>query len=179
MEEKGSKTLITVFGVVMIISGILALSAPFMMAAMMTTVIGLMLAIGGTSEMLCAFTNGFKRGMPVFIAGLLTLLAGCVVWSNPIIVSKVFTLLLVGYFILEGISRAVMAFDIKPETGWGWLLSGGILSILLGILFMQGWPFSGLVAVGVLAGIRLLVAGISLLTVGHVVFKAAAQAEKS
>jgi len=47
--------------------------------------------------------------------------------------------------------------------GWGWQLFSGIISVLLGIMLWQDWPLSGLWAIGVLIGIRLLFSGFGIL----------------
>ena len=63
----------------------------------------------------------------------------------------------------------IAALRIKPDRGWGWLLFGGIVSLLLGLLIWREFPLSGTWAVGVLVGVKLLFAGLSIVTVGSAV----------
>jgi uncharacterized membrane protein HdeD (DUF308 family) len=65
------------------------------------------------------------------------------------------------------------ALRIRPAPGSGWLLLGGFVSILLGILIWRQFPFSSLWAIGVLLGVKLIMVGTLMLKVGSVVRAAA------
>ena len=168
MGKETNKVLVTILGVLMIFCGIGAIGSPFMMGAMMTTIIGIMLIIGGGAEIVMAFSSGLKTGFPVFLAGLLTVIAGGIVMANPILASAVFTILMSIFFISEGVVRSISSFKVRPAQGWGFALFSGVISILLGIMLMRGWPISGMMAIGVFAGIRLLFGGMNILTVSTV-----------
>jgi uncharacterized membrane protein HdeD (DUF308 family) len=58
----------------------------------------------------------------------------------------------------------ILAFILKPGTGWGWLLFGGIVSILLGIIIWRQFPLSGVFAIGILFGIKLFFNGLLMVT---------------
>ena len=163
MGKKTNRRLTIALGILMLFCGVVALGSPFIMGAMMTTMIGIMLIMGGVAEMIISFSNGWKAGLPLFLAGILTLIAGGIVLGQPILASAMFTIMMVIYFISEGILRSIYALQSRPIQGWGFLLFSGITSILLGIMLMRHWPLSGLMAIGVFAGVRLLFAGISLL----------------
>jgi uncharacterized membrane protein HdeD (DUF308 family) len=42
---------------------------------------------------------------------------------------------------------------------WGWVLFGGVLNLLLGILIWQQWPFSGFWVIGLFVGIDMIFNG--------------------
>jgi uncharacterized membrane protein HdeD (DUF308 family) len=50
--------------------------------------------------------------------------------------------------LVVGALRAVMAFQMRPVRGWGWVLAGGVMSLLLGIAIIVQWRVSGLLAIG-------------------------------
>ena len=83
------------------------------------------------------------------------------------------TLLLGGYLIVDGISGTVLAFHVRPEKGWGWMLFSAVLGILLGFLLLREWPLSGLWAIGTLVGVNLLFSGFSMISIGSAVKGAA------
>ena len=55
---------------------------------------------------------------------------------------------------------------LSLEEGKGWLIFDGVVTVVLGALLFMGFPFSGPLAVGLLLGVKLLLAGISMLTLG-------------
>jgi uncharacterized membrane protein HdeD (DUF308 family) len=98
------------------------------------------------------------------ILGVITALAGIAVIGHPLFGLAFLTLLLVGYFVVEGVWKIVVSFRYKPATGWNWLLASGVLSLLLGLLIWSQWPVSGMWAVGVLVGVNLFGTGLALVT---------------
>jgi uncharacterized membrane protein HdeD (DUF308 family) len=168
MSESGNggRGLSVVLGMILVFCGLTAMGTPFLTGTLITVMMGGLLVLGGVMEMVLAFSNGWKAGLPIFFAGVLAVMGGVVIWKHPVLGSSVFTLLMVGYFMADGISRGIQAFKIKPERGWGFMLFGGMVSVLLGIMLWQGWPLSGLMAIGILVGVRMLFTGVSLLAVG-------------
>jgi len=71
-----------------------------------------------------------------------------------------------------GISEIVAAIQIRPTQGWGFVLFSGIVSVILGFLIWNQWPLSAAWAIGVLVGIQLLFAGMTMITVGSVIKEA-------
>jgi uncharacterized membrane protein HdeD (DUF308 family) len=105
------------------------------------------------------------------ILGIIIALAGIAVIGHPILGLAFLTLLLVGYFVAEGVWKIVVSFRYKPATGWKWLLASGVLSLLLGLLIWSQWPVSGMWAVGVLVGVNLFGTGLALVTLASTLNK--------
>ncbi|NIO42670.1 MAG: HdeD family acid-resistance protein, partial [Burkholderiales bacterium] len=80
--------------------------------------------------------------------------------GHPLLGLTFLTLLLVVYFLIEGIWKVIASFRYRPATGWLWLLISGVISLVLGWLIWMQWPISGMWAVGVLVGVNLLSTGI-------------------
>ena len=68
-------------------------------------------------------------------------------------------------FIVEGIIRALLAFQLKPEAGWVWVLIGGIVSVILGVMLYAKLPSSAIWAIGLLVGLNIAMAGWTLLMI--------------
>ena len=96
--------------------------------------------------------------------GIITALAGIAIIGHPLFGLAFLTLLLVGYFVVEGVWKIVVSFQYMPATGSKWLLASGVLSLVLGLLIWNQWPVSGMWAVGVLVGVNLLGTGLALVT---------------
>jgi uncharacterized membrane protein HdeD (DUF308 family) len=97
------------------------------------------------------------------------LLCGIALVANPLFGSGVLTIMLALYFILDGISEVVAGIKLRPGSGWGWMLFGGIVSILLGMMIWGQFPLSGAWAIGILLGIKLFFVGLMMITGGSVV----------
>ncbi len=164
---KQFKGLLIAFGILNIILGFIAMGAPFIAGTVVTIIIGVMLIISGIVELVHAFSGeGWKTGIFDFIVGLFSIIGGGIIIANPLIGLATLTVVLIAWFIADGIIKSIVAFNVKPTPGWGLLLTGGIISILLGIMIWRHWPFSGLVAVGILVGVRILFSGFTMLTMG-------------
>jgi uncharacterized membrane protein HdeD (DUF308 family) len=155
---------ITILGIVTIILGIIAIGSPLMTGSVVSAVIGIALVIVGILELVIAFVaDSFKAGAVAFIGGAITIVAGGLLIARPVVGSAVLTVILGIYFLIDGIYRISLSFKVRPISGWGWMLFVGVISILLAILIWSHWPLSGLWAVGVLVGIRILFAGLGML----------------
>jgi len=70
---------------------------------------------------------------------------------------------LAGIFFAEGVMRMVFFFQTRPLPGSGWILSDGVLTVLLGFLIVRDWPASSSWAIGTIVGVNLCVSGITRL----------------
>ena len=160
----------TIFGVVTMILGLIAMAAPLMAGKSVAILVGILLIAAGIARLVWAFQAGsFGRGVFKFLLGGLTLLAGIMVLANPLFGLGMLTIMLAAYFIVDGIFEIIGAFQVKPAQGWGWLLFGGIVSLALGIMIWRQFPVSGVWAVGILVGVKLLFAGLSMIFLGSAV----------
>ena len=74
------------------------------------------------------------------------------------------TLVLVVFFILEGIGAILVAIEHRRHLpSWGWVLFSGLVDLLLAFLIWDGWPSSASWAIGLLVGINMLFVGLSLI----------------
>jgi uncharacterized membrane protein HdeD (DUF308 family) len=152
-------------GIVLIALGVAAVLTPAVAGSAVVIVIGFILLIAG----IVTVARGLKAEAGVekamgLILGVITALAGIAVIGHPLFGLAFLTLLLVGYFVVEGVWKIVVSFRYKPATGWNWLLASGVLSLLLGLLIWSQWPVSGMWAVGVLVGVNLFGTGLALVT---------------
>jgi len=128
---------------------------------------GFLLLIGGISEGIHSFAarrwGGFFSHLAI---GILYLIAGGYMISQPVVTSMVLTLVL-GYAILiTGIFRIILAFRLHGEKNWSWVLVSGIAAVILGGIILARWPVSGLTIIGLFVAIELLIDGWSLLIIG-------------
>lgn len=155
------------FGIMTIVLGLLAIAAPLVAGAWVALVVGFLVLGGGVARMLWAFQAiSFGRGLLGFFIGLLTLLCGIALVTDPLLASGALTMVLAFYFLIDGIFEIAAAFQIRPVSGWGSLFFGGVLSVILGVMIWQQFPLSGAWAIGILLGIKLLFVGIIMVNIG-------------
>jgi len=170
----------TVFGVIAIVLGMLAMLAPVLTGLSVALLLGIAMLAGGLVRMIWAFqAGGLGKGVVVFAIGGLTLLCGIALLANPLLAAGVLTIVLAVYFVLDGVVEISASLQVRPRPGWGWLLFGGIVSILLGVMIWRQFPLSGPWAMGILLGIKLFFVGLIMVTGGAAVRATASEPERS
>jgi len=156
-----------VFGAVLITLGIFAVMAPLFSGIATTVLVGLLLLTGGIIEAIFAFrAPSLGKGALTFLFGGLAVAAGVLTLMRPGEGLGALTIILAAYFVAAGIVDVILAFRVRPQGGWGWALFSGIISIALGAFIVAQWPVSGIWAVGVYVGVRLLMHGWLLMALG-------------
>ena len=159
-----------ILGFIAIILGILCLLAPGLTGTSVVIFLGVFVLAAGIVRMIWAFQAGsFGKGLLMFAIGGLTLLCGIALLAHPLFASGVLSIILAVYFIIDGISELVAGIQLRPSSGWGWMLFGGIVSILLGIMIWSQFPLSGIWAIGILMGIKLFFVGLIMVMGGSAV----------
>jgi len=159
-------------GIALIALGVAAVVAPVVAGSALVIVIGFILLIAGAVPIVRELKAEASKERTIgLILGIITALAGIAIIGHPLFGLAFLTVLLVGYFIVEGVWKIVVSFRYKPATGWKWLLASGVLSLVLGLLIWRQWPVSGLWAVGVLVGVNLLGTGMALVTLASTLNK--------
>jgi uncharacterized membrane protein HdeD (DUF308 family) len=157
----------TVFGAVAILLGVLAILTPAVAGTSVLLLLGVIVLAAGIIRIIWAFGSGsVGKGLLMFAIGLLTLLCGIGLIANPLFASGVLTIVLAVYFLLDGLAEIVAALRQKGRQGWGWMLLGGIVSVLLAAVIWKQFPLSGIWAIGVLLGIKLFFVGLIMVTGG-------------
>ena len=168
----------TLLGVMLVALGIFSVMAPLISGIAVTVLVGMYLVAAGCIEIYFAFkASSFGKGALQFLFGGVGLVAGVVCLAMPVASLQTLTMILAVLFVIGGIVEILLALSMKPAAGWDWLLFSGIVSILVAVLIFAEWPMSGLWAVGVLVGARILFHGLTLIALGSAGSKAVRYAE--
>ena len=75
------------------------------------------------------------------------------------------TLVLIAFFIVEGIVSIMYAIEHRNQlTGqWGWMILSGIIDLILAAIIFAGLPGTAVWALGLLVGINMLFGGAALI----------------
>lgn len=149
-------------GILLILIGAIGILLPQAVSVILSVLIASLLIVSG---LVVAWSTwyGYRESRLAWLKPFVLILLGLLIAFHPAAVAAVLGLLLLIYFLLDGFASVSLALDMRPLPGWAWLLFNGMLSLLLGIVFLVGWPFSSVWLVGVLVGISLMFDGIALL----------------
>ena len=161
-----SRNLLIALGIVMVVAGTAAIVFPYFSTLGVTVCVGVMLIVAGIAQGIGAFSQPKWTGAVLgLIVAALWLFAGGYLLARPLEGVFILTVVMATVFLVEGALKAIFSFQIRPETGWGWVLFDAIASVVLGVLLWWQLPSSAIWALGVLAGIRIMIAGWTLIMV--------------
>ncbi len=154
-------------GILFLLLGVIGISGQVMYSFISISVLGAFLIVAGILQGAHALkSSGWKGvGVQLFLS-VLYIAAGFFTWAFPIPALEGITLWLAAIFFVTGVLRLVTAFQHRPFREWFWLLLSSGVSILMGILILNGWPASSLWLPGLLIAVELLLQGWSLLFLG-------------
>jgi uncharacterized membrane protein HdeD (DUF308 family) len=151
------------FGWVLMVLGIISICTPFVASETAVYLTGLFLLVAGVGLLIDSFqSEGVGERLLTLVLGAITSLSAIFLIAYPLLGLGILTLILVAYFVADGLWKIMAAFHNISAPGWFWLLASGALSLLLALLILLDWPVSGLYAVDVLVGVNLLSTGIAL-----------------
>jgi len=158
---------IVALGVVYLLAGFVALGSVVMATVASVLIVGVMMIIAGVAEVFSAFQiKSWGKFLLWVLLGVLYIIAGFVTFENPLLAAALLTLILGASLVASGIMRIVLAFSIKQETPWIWVLLSGVITLLLGLLILAHWPVSSLYILGLFLGIDLIMAGTGWIGLG-------------
>jgi len=152
-------------GIILVILGILAIAIPPLASLAVTIVLGWLFLISGLSGLVATFMG---RGAPGFwwslLSALLAVVVGIVLLAMPVSGTLTLTILLVAFFLVEGIASIMYALEHRDHlpARWGWMVASGIVDIIIAGLVFAGLPSSAAWAIGLLVGINMLMGGVAL-----------------
>ena len=158
---------IVAMGVVLILCGLLALSAAAAATLASVLMVGALMMVAGIAEIVHAFSMRLWSRFFMWVAlGTLYTLAGLAVYANPGLAAGVLTLLLGAGLVAAGVLRILLAAEMREGGAWGWVALSGAITTILGATVLFQWPQSSLYVIGLFLGLDLLFAGIGWLTMG-------------
>ena len=164
-DIKKSISWVIALSIGLIILGILAILVPSIASAFFTSVIGWITLISGVVMIVQSFQSKPVRGFWLnLIVGIFYVIAGIYVLLNLGAALLALTFAFGVLFIVEGIFTIIMAFTNRAGHRMSWLVAfNGVVTLIVGIMGLNQFPFSAIWLIGLYVGISLLMSGISLL----------------
>jgi uncharacterized membrane protein HdeD (DUF308 family) len=150
-------------GVLLVVAGVLALIYPFIASVAIVFLLAWILIVSGILQGIGLIG---ARHVPHFwlqlISAVLAILIGLLLLRAPDSGLLLITVLLIVYFMVEGIAKVIFALTIKPFPNWGWVLGSGVVGIFLALILWASMPLSAEWVLGLLLGIQLVCEGAAL-----------------
>ena len=153
-------------GIVLLILGIAAILVPLIATLAFTILVGWLFLISGIVGLITTF---WARHAPGFwwslISAVIGILAGLALLTSPVVGALSLTLVLVAFFIIEGIASIMYAVDHRRQltSSWFWMLLSGVIDLILAAIILAGLPGTAVWALGLLVGINMLFGGAALI----------------
>ena len=165
------------FGMLMILAGMFAICSPLIPGVVIVYIVAWTAIFNGGAQLLYALRaqSGARLVLEVLL-GLLYVVAGIFILIHPAGGLLALTLIIASFFLVYGVIAVVLAFQMRPLPGWGWILFDAINTVLLGALILEHWPVSSEWVVGTLVGISFIASGVSRLMLSSTVRKLATSA---
>jgi uncharacterized membrane protein HdeD (DUF308 family) len=169
-------------GVIMTILGVLAVIWPQISTVAVDVYVGWLFLLSGVVGLATMFlAQDVQAFLWLLLTAALSLFVGILLLWHPTEGAVSLTLVLIAFFIVEGIFQIAVSIsyrDVFPDS-WGWLLASGIVDLILAALIIQGWPSTATWALGLIVGVNLVTSGAAIIMValaGRSVVKALASA---
>ncbi len=150
-------------GILMIVAGMIAIFAPLEAGLVVVIVVGWMAIFNGGAQLFYAFGHEARHRWLEALLGVIYIIAGIYLLMHPIGGLLAITLLIGSFLVVYGVFALILAFQMRPAPGWGWVLFDAIVTILLGVLIYIHWPGTSDWVIGTLIGISFIVSGVSRL----------------
>ena len=154
-------------GVLQIVLGVAAILAPQVATVIGVEFLAVMLCVSGVAQGFLMFRIEDRTGTFLLLVGaVVSLAAGVLILRDPEGGALAVTLLMALSCFAEGVGRVALGFSPAGASARGAIVLCGLASIGLGVLLFVEWPGDAVWALGLLLGVNLLMAGVSLTAVG-------------
>lgn len=156
-------------GLLLIVLGAVAIILPMVVTLIVTWLLGWVLVFAAIAQFLEAIlTRGENGTISRILLAVLYAVFGGMLLLRPVTAAIAPTAILATLFIIVGIIELGLAFRLRGSTAdRGWLMSGGILSIVLGVMIWRGFTLSAVWAIGLFVGVRVVFKGIEVMMRHH------------
>jgi len=152
-------------GSIFVLVGAIGIIFPAFMSVTTVMLVAYLMMFAGISAGLLTYKSN-KEDWAGWLKSFILVLASFVLLYYPLQGAAALGLVFAIYFFTDAFAGFGLAFSLKPQKIWLVWLFNAITSLVLGVLFIIGWPKSSLFLIGLLVGISLLFDGVSLLLGG-------------
>lgn len=161
-EVKNSPKSSLWIGILLIVLGIIGIAVPNVFTIIAETWISLMLVSAGAAKLVYAFQTRDRGGFVwKLLLSILYIATGVGLFIYPLSGVVTLTLLLGSFLLTEGTFELILAFRLRGEQNWVWVLGNALITILLGGIVWSEWPSNAPWLIGTVVAASVVVTGIS------------------
>ena len=146
----------------MVVAGLVAFVYPLYSSVALAAFLGWMLIFAGIVQVISLI--GATK-VPHFwlqlVSAVLSVIIGFLFVRNPGVAVGTLALLLIVFFMVEGMSKVVFSLTVRPLANWGWVLASGVLGVLIALYLLSN-PTLSLVMLGLFIGVQLISEGVAI-----------------
>jgi uncharacterized membrane protein HdeD (DUF308 family) len=159
LVKQGSKWGL-IWGVLLIVLGMIAIAEPFLAAIALATFVAWLLILVGIVHVAVAFHahSGTSMGWKLLV-GVAYIFIGGYLLFRPVVGVATLTLMLAFLFLVEGVLDFMLWWKSRSASGALWILLDSIVTLILGGMIYVQWPSSSAWAIGTLVGISMMMSG--------------------
>lgn len=155
-------------GIIMMVLGAAAIIWPQISTLAIDLFVGWMFLVSGLTGLVTMFLASSVAGfLWSLLTAALSLFVGVLLVWHPVEGVVTLTLVLIAFFIAEGVFQIAGAIQNRtafPDS-WGWLLMSGLADLVLAAMLIAGWPSTAIWALGLIVGLNLITSGLAIVMV--------------
>ena len=155
-------------GIILVLLGALAILLPLFATITITIILGWIFFVSGIVGLITTFgarkAPGFSWSL---LSALIAIAVSIVLLVEPIAGALSLTLVLIFFFVAEGIASMMYALEHRRELSgrWEWMLISGIIDLILAGIIFAGFPGTAAWALGLLVGVNMILGGVALVAI--------------
>lgn len=151
-------------GIIFLLCGLFAFLAPIASTLATMFVISGALVVAGLSQVAHAVRSPAWKGFFLHLLLGIVYVAGAAIFMfRPLTSALVVTVWLSWMLLLTGVGEMALAFRIRPQNGWGWMLFSGLIALLCGVWLLMRIPIAGFFVPGIALAIALVSEGFAFI----------------
>ena len=153
-----------VVSILLVVCGLLMVLLPAVTSLGVALVVGWLLLFSGFARLFSTFqSKGAGHVVWKLLGAICYGAAGLYFLTHPIVSVAGMALALAAFLFSKGGLDIINYISLRKISGSVWLLLDGIITVLLGGLIWNRWPGSSLLVIGTIAGMSLVITGITRL----------------
>ncbi len=153
-------------GIILVICGLAAIVLPAVASVAASVVLGVVLVLVGIVKIIEALqVQGWVGSARQLLVGAVEVVGGVVIYLNPMGGAFAISLLIAAIFAVQGVMQTSLAFKVRPQPGWRWLLVSALIALCVSVGLAVKLRYAALDTPALIAGVSFLVAGVAYIAI--------------